>query len=146
MGGPSGGGVLDLNVTFVIQLINLLITLVLVNWLLVRPVRAIIAKRRAGCDELTRQTESFVSRAANDAAEYEKALRAAREEGGDARRRAREDALARREAMLAEASVSAADLVRLERESARADSERAGAALTARVDQLADDVVRKLLA
>jgi F-type H+-transporting ATPase subunit b len=138
--------VLDLNVTFVIQLINLLITLVLVNWLLVRPVRAIIAKRRAGCDDLARQAESFVSRAAHDASEYEKALRAAREEGGDTRRQAKEDALVRREAMLASASVSAADLVRLERESARADSERAGVALAARVDQLADDIVRKLLA
>jgi len=138
--------VLDLNVTFVFQLINLVIALILVNYLLVQPVRAIIAKRKAGRDELTRQIDSFASRATHDAEQYEKTLRAAREEGGTVRRQAREEALARQQDMLAAAGVEAADLVRRERERARDDSERADAALTARVDQLAADVVRKLLA
>ena len=137
---------LDLNVTFLIQLINLVVTLLLVNYLLVRPVRAIIAKRKADRDDLTRQADSFVSRAAHDVEHYEKTLRLAREEGGAIRRQAREDALARQQDMLAATGVEAADLVRQERERARAASERAGTALTAQVEQLAADVVRKLLA
>ena len=137
---------LDFNVTFVIQLINLLITLILINYLLVRPVRAIIAKRKAGRDDLAGQIDSFVSRAAQDAGHYEKTLRAAREEGGALRRQAREDAQARQQEMLAHAGAEAADLVRGERERVRGDSERADAALNARVDQLATDVIRKLLA
>jgi F-type H+-transporting ATPase subunit b len=137
--------VLDLNVTFVIQLINLAIALVLVNSLLVRPVRAVIAKRKAGRDDLAREIDAFVSRAAQDADHYEKTLRAAREEGGAMRRRAREEALAGQEDMLAAAGAEAALFVREARERARGDSERASAALAGQTDQLAADVVRKLL-
>jgi len=138
--------VLDLNVTFVIQLINLLITLVLVNYLLVRPVREIIARRKAGSDDMTRQIDAFVSRAAQDAAQYESSLRAAREEGGAIRRQAREAALAKQQYMLAAAAAEAAEIVRLEREHAHGDSERAASVLNDQVDALAADVTRKLLA
>ena len=137
---------LDFNVTFVIQLITLMIALILINYLLVRPVRAIIAKRKAGRDELTQQIGSFLDRAVLNAEHYEKNLHAAREEGGAIRRQAKEDALARQQAMLAAANVEAADLMRREHERARDDSERADAVLTAQVDQLAADVIRKLLA
>ena len=137
---------LDLNVTFVIQLINLLITLVLINYLLVRPVRDVIARRKAGSDNISRQIDDFVSRAARDAAQYESSLRAARDEGGAIRRQAREDALATQQNMLAAAAAKAADLARLERERACGDSDRAKSALAAQVDSLAADVARKLLA
>ena len=137
---------LDLNVTFLIQLINLVVTLVLVNLLLVRPVRDIIAKRKAGRDDLRQRIDSFLSRAAHDADTYEKTLRAAREEGSDLRRRAREEGVDQQGALLAAAGLEAADLMRQERDRVQAESDQAGNALAARVDELADDVMRKLLA
>ena len=137
---------LDLNVTFLIQMLNLVVTIFLINYLLVRPICAIMAKRKAGNADMTRQIDSFVSRAALDAEHYEKTLRTANEEGGAMRRQAREDALVRQQSVLAASSAEALDLVRRERERAHADSERAEVVLRSQVDQLAADVMRKLLA
>lgn len=43
---------INIDITLLIQLVNFLIALAIINYLIVRPVRGIIARRRAQNDEL----------------------------------------------------------------------------------------------
>lgn len=52
---------IELNFTLVIQLINFLITLVVLNWLLVAPIRKIIRERKQKQETLSADVDSFVS-------------------------------------------------------------------------------------
>jgi F-type H+-transporting ATPase subunit b len=138
--------VLDINVTFGIQIVNFLITVLLVNYLLIRPVRGIIAQRRACRDDLQQKIETCAARTAEDAAAYEKVLGEARAECERLRRQGREEALERQNALLARANREAADHMREERERLREESRRASDALTAAVRELGDEAVARLLA
>lgn len=137
---------LDIDVTFLIQLVNLLITLVVVNHLLIRPVREILAKRRAARADLHQRITSLTDRASADADVYEKTLRTAREEGGRLRREARAAGLTRQGEMLAVAGREAAEFIRAERTRAEGESREAATVLSKQVNKLADAVANKLLA
>lgn len=54
---------INIDITLLIQLVNFLVTLVIINYLIVRPVRGVIARRRAANDELKEKAESLAGEA-----------------------------------------------------------------------------------
>ncbi len=137
---------IDLNVTFVIQLINFVVALVLINYVLIRPVRTIILKRKALRDELIGKARTFAEQTLEDAAKYEDTLRAAREEGARIRHALREEGLAQQSRTLTAANAAAAEFIQQERDRAAQEAEQARKDLDAQVKPLADAMAAKLLA
>ena len=137
---------IEINITFVIQLINFVVILILINYVLIRPVRDIIQKRKAIRYELLRKAHEFADQATAETSIYEDALRTAREEGAKMRQALREEGLAQQAERIATANEQAATLFQQERERAAREAEQAGQALSGQIKTLADGVVLKLLA
>ena len=70
---------LDFDITLLFQLANFLIALFLLNKLLIKPVREVLAKRRRIIDDMTGEAVSFETQAEKSLADYEAALQRARE-------------------------------------------------------------------
>jgi len=71
--------------TIFIQMANFLITLVVLNYLLIKPVREQIAARKALTSGYAADIEAFSSKASEKLSGYEAALAEARVQAGDAR-------------------------------------------------------------
>lgn len=82
----------DINITTVIQLVNFIITLVVLDFLLIKPVRSIIQKRRGLASAMIAETEDFSASAKEKLENYEAALAKAKEEAASIRERMKEEA------------------------------------------------------
>ena len=136
---------ISLDITLLFQLVNFLVTLALLNWLIIGPVRRAMAERRARSDGLRGDTGSLNDEAARKLEAYEARLLRARAEMAAVRDEAKQagekDAQGRLESAGEEARVirrEAAD--RLHAESADARRE-----LDAQVGDYARLAVDKLL-
>lgn len=76
---------LDLNITLLFQLVNFFIALYVLNILLIRPVRNIMAERKAKMDGLTGDAEGFERDAASRLENYQAELAHARQAAGQTR-------------------------------------------------------------
>ena len=65
----------DLNITLWIQLANFLVTLVVLNYLLISPIRKIIRKRKDNVEGLIGEIEAFTAEKQQLLDEYESELR-----------------------------------------------------------------------
>ena len=65
---------IDINITAAIQLVNFLVTLAALNYLLIRPVRETIRKRKELMSGLGREIDGFLEEAQTRLAGYEAAL------------------------------------------------------------------------
>ena len=99
---------LDINITLLIQLVNFLVTLIVLNFLLIKPIRDIVKKRRDLAAGMLTDSEDFISDAAVKLENYNAALT-----------KAKEEAVAAREAYKNEARVKESDIL----EAARADAQ-----------------------
>ena len=54
---------INIDITLLIQLVNFLISLAIINYLIIRPIRGILARRRAENDQLRGNAESLESEA-----------------------------------------------------------------------------------
>ena len=128
-----------------IQLINFIITIVVLNYLLIRPVRSQIAARNSLIGGYAAQVEQFTTEASKKLSDYEAALAAARTEATAAREALKEEGQEREQALLAEAQADAQAFVQRERERTAADAKAAMGSLLAQVDVFAGKAVAKIL-
>ena len=70
---------LDLNITLLFQLVNFFVALILLNVLLIRPIRNIIRQRKSVMDGMGSEAASFEEQAAQRLADYEAQLQGARQ-------------------------------------------------------------------
>jgi F-type H+-transporting ATPase subunit b len=99
----QGFAMLDINLTLFIQLANFLITMAALNFLLIRPVRDMIKKRRALASKLLQEADSFAQEAEKRLDGYEKALAEARRKGAASRDAKKEEGMGQESAILARA-------------------------------------------
>ncbi|HIU17286.1 MAG TPA: ATP synthase F0 subunit B [Candidatus Avidesulfovibrio excrementigallinarum] len=136
---------IDLDLTLFIQLFNFFVTLVVLNVLLIRPVREIIRKRRETTAALTAEADGFLTRANTALENYESALRTAREEGGALRRQAREEAENGGQRVLAEAHADAHRVISQKREATMDEVRKGREALRADIPSLTAGIFDKLV-
>ena len=96
--------------TFVAQICNLMIQLVIFKKLLLNPVKKVIAERKAKADSQIADAEKFRTEAEAMKAEYEQNLQNARTEANQIVAAAQKTAAARSEELLGEARAQAAAL------------------------------------
>lgn len=131
---------LDINVTFLIQLGFFLAFMVIVNLFLFRPMRAYLARRQRAIDNLRATAGGSEAELAQLSGEYSRRIGEAREEMLGCRGSARKDSLGKQRALLEEAKrlsiieVDAAeDELAKEVAAARAHLERESRALAAAI-------------
>lgn len=136
---------IDLDITFFFQLVNFLVTLVVLNAILIRPVRGIIRQRRDKMAGLLGQSEQFAGQADAKLKNYEAALARARAEGAAERDVARAGGVAREQEILADAGRRAQDYLETSRQEVAAQVETAMETLKGQVDALAAKATAKVL-
>lgn len=136
---------IEINITAVIQLVNFLVTLVVLNYLLIRPVRNILRQRREKTEGLNREIESFVQEAKTHLNEYEAALAKARDEANTNRKAAKDEAEVAEKAILAQAAKEAQATLQGRQAALREESGNAYAALKAQIPAYAEAAVGRLI-
>lgn len=116
---------LDLNITLLFQLANFFIALVVLNILLIRPVREIIKKRNGIMDGMAAEADAFNAEAAEKLNAYEAELARARQEAGLTREESRQSGLSEQQDIVGEAQQSARQLLAENRTALRGQAEAA---------------------
>ena len=116
---------LDLNITLLFQLANFFIALIVLNILLIRPVRDIIKKRNGIMDDMAAAADAFNAEAAEKLNAYEAELARARQEAGLTREEGRQSGLSEQQNIVGEAQQSARQLLAENRSALRGQAEAA---------------------
>ena len=136
---------IDLNITFFFQLVNFLVTLVVLNAILIRPVRGTIRQRRDKMPGLLGESEQYAGQADTKLKNYEATLVKARAEATAERDKARAEGVAREQVILADAGRQAQDYLVKSRQEVAAQVKTAMDALKGQVDALAAKATAKVL-
>jgi len=137
---------IELNITLLIQLVNFLITLVVLNWLIISPIRKVISARRSKLEGLNADASSFAGQTAEKMDNYSALLAAARVSAVAEREAMRTSGL-EMEASLISSAYDQAEAMLAQRH--KEISDEAGAAertLRAQVPALAMKAVERMLA
>ncbi len=136
---------IDLDLTLVVQFINFLIVLVVLNYLLVKPIREIIKTRAESMAKTVEKTEQFTASATDKLKNYEVALAEARAAGTEARLRQKDEGLAEEKKLIEAATRESHDSLAAARKEIEAQSKGAIESLAAQVDDMAAKAVAKIL-
>jgi len=137
---------IDLDYTIFVQFINFVITLVVLNFILIKPVRGIIKKRADTMSNLLDGAEEFNAKAEEKLTGYAKALDEARAQGTAERNTVKDAGLEQEKEILSAASSKAQAKLGEERKAINEEADTATAALKGQVDAMATKVAGKILA
>lgn len=136
---------IDIDITLLFQMVNFIVTLVVLNMLLIRPIRDIVSKRRELASGFLRDAERFSNDAAERLEKYEAALAGTREEGTKEREAQKVAATAEENALLAAAHTEAQDYLQQSREETRKTVAAVTQDLLAQIPALAAQTAARLL-
>ena len=137
---------IDIDITVVIQLVIFLFTIVVLNLLLVKPIREIIKKREAHLSGMLSEAEKFADQADGKMKNYEAELAKARAAGTEERSTFKGQAVEQERAILEQAAgETQAELQKVKAQVAQ-DVEAAMTTLKGQVGALARKAAEKVLA
>jgi len=137
---------IDLNATFFVQLVNFVLILIVLNVILIGPIRRILKKRAEFVASQMEGIESFATAADTKLKDYDKALELARQQATTGRMAMKAEGQAKEKTVLEAASAEAAEKVQAARADIAAQSDAARKALQASVSGLASKAMAKVLA
>ncbi len=108
---------IELNITFFIQLVNFLILLAVLNLILYRPIRGVLKKRADHSSLCLQDTEKFLKLANERLAKYESEMDKARKKGLELRQGMKDEAYEAEKELLASATQNAASQLQTTKES-----------------------------
>jgi F-type H+-transporting ATPase subunit b len=144
-GAEGGGGLIELNRTLLVQVINFLVLLGLLYVVAYKPLVGTLAARSAAIKQQLAEAEVARQQAQRQLAEFEGRLQAAQAEAQALRERALREAAETRERLTAEARAEAARLLEAARAEIEQDVRRARAELRAQVGTLAVEIAERLI-
>lgn len=139
------GNIIDLNVTLFIQLANFLITIVVLNYLLIKPVRDQIAARGAFTASYTADIEKFTAEASEKITAYEAALADARSQASVNRDAIKAQGLTKEQELLQVAQADAQNFLRDSRKETANEAKKAMKTLLSQVNDYAAQAMAKIL-
>ncbi len=137
---------IDLNITVWIQLVNFLITLVVLNYLLISPIRKIIRKRKDNAEGLLGEIEAFNAESQQLLDEYDSEIRKARGAAVIYRKDGKTMGELERARIFEAANKDAQAELRMTQSAVRADSAKALRALQGKMREFTEAAMSKLLA
>ncbi|MGE4298237.1 MAG: hypothetical protein AB7E47_09440 [Desulfovibrionaceae bacterium] len=136
---------IDLDITALIQLVNFIVTLVVLNLLLVKPIRGVIRKRAEQMAGLAKEADGFASSAEEKVKKYEAALDDARAKAAVEREALKAAGLEKEKDILGAANAAAATTLGAAREDVVKQVKSAKESLMGQVVPLAEKAAGKLL-
>ncbi len=136
---------IDLNITFFIQLVNFFIVLLLLNLILYKPIRGMLRKRAEIMNQKVEDVEGFNSRADEKLKTYEKELEKARLKAQELRQEKKNEGLDSEKQIVQAASEEASTILQSAREKAKKEKESALTALKKQVDKFAGHAADRIL-
>ena len=136
---------IDLNITLAIQIVNFIIALIVLNFVLVRPIRVVLKQRRDLVSGLLSETSKFNEESSWRLKKYESDLDAARSQASEQRETIKQQGIAFEANTLENAQNEAQSVLQKSRKDVEQEAGKAMLALRARVDLLAGKVVAKVL-
>ena len=136
---------LDLNITLLFQLANFLIALIVLNELLIRPIRQIIRQRRELMDGMRGEAEKFEDEAVQRLEKYEAALVEARRDAARQCDAGRAAGAAEQQQLVSEAQKKAQEILAQTRREREAEARDTLAALRGQVSALSARTAEKVL-
>ncbi|MDY6852282.1 MAG: ATP synthase F0 subunit B [Thermodesulfobacteriota bacterium] len=136
---------IDLDVTFFYQFVNFVIILIVLNFLLVRPIRDIIKKRNDVLAGYVSEAERFTAEADEKLKNYNAALDEAKAAGVEERNQFKDQGTAEEQGIVQAAGDEALAALKAERGEIASESGTARDALKGQVGALASQMVDKVL-
>lgn len=136
---------ISLDITLFIQMINFIVTLVLINFLLVSPIRRIIRERKQLMQSRQAEADGLFNDAGKLLADYEARLASARQAAVARRNEQQEKAHKEEQSLLSGAMAQAEAYLRDARAELKKEADNAREKLKADVDGLATMAVAKVL-
>ncbi len=136
---------IELNVTFFIQLVNFLIVLLLLNLVLYKPIRGMLRKRAEIMAQKVSQVEAFTGSAEEKMKTYEAELDKARIKAQEIRSDYKGEGFARENEIVDAASGEAVSFVKSARDKVSKEKESAIAKLKKEIDKFAAKATEKIL-
>ncbi len=136
---------IELNLSFVIQLINFGILVLVLNIFLYKPIRKVLADRRQVIDSAREKTASVDEEVQGKMAQYEARLHAAKAEAGTRRAEALKLAQAEETAVLEKARKQASESLASIREKVAKEAGEARELLKKQAEILSGDICEKIL-
>jgi F-type H+-transporting ATPase subunit b len=137
--------VIELNLSFVIQLINFGILVLVLNVFLYKPIRKVLADRRQVIDSAREKTESVDAEVQIKMNQYEARLQAAKTEAGARRAEALKLAQSEEAVVLEKARIQAADSLASIRGRVAREAGEARELLKKQAEALSGDICEKIL-
>lgn len=132
--------------TFVAQICNLMIQLVILKKFLLEPVKKVIAERKALADSAIGDAEAAKAEAVAAKAEYEKSLAEAKAQANDIVAAAQKTATARSEAIVGEARAAAAQIKEKAQEDIALEKKKAINQVKDEIGDMAMEIASKVVA
>ncbi len=101
---------IEVNITLLFQIVNFVIGLLIINHFIVKPLREVIAKRRAAFSSLEGDASGLDSKAKSKLVEYEARLQKVRAEVTNAREESKNQAFAKAQAINSDAADKAREI------------------------------------
>lgn len=136
---------LDLNITLLIQLGNFLITIIVLNILLIRPLRKVMRERRELMDGLGSDAEGFETKAKARLDNYEAQLAEARRQAAANREEGRGEGMREQQAVLDSAQKEAQGILAEARAKLDAEAQNSLAELRGRVGDYSQQLAARVL-
>lgn len=138
------GNIIEVDVTIFIQLANFLLTVVVLNYLLIKPIRKQIANRREFALAHTAEIEAFTADADGKLASYESALSEARTAAAVTREQIKTEGRAKEQEIIGTAQKDAQNFLRGARDDVSRESKAAMDALMRQIDGFAAKAASKI--
>lgn len=136
---------IDFNATLFIQFANFIFLMVILNFILYRPLRKVIHQRRDVIEGSHAKADELAGKIAAQTAEYEAGLNQARAKGNEEKNALREAALEREKKLLQEAQEAATQSRASVRDEIAREMVAARKSLQDEVDAIGRDAASKLL-
>lgn len=137
---------ISLDITFLIQLINFFISLFIINSLIIKPIRGVIARRKAIIDADNQDTESFTQKMNAHNLQYEERLQAVRMQMAKERDEYKKNAEDVARGVLGKANDEARAIRQESTQKIQSESREALQALQANVSSYSQEALAKILA
>ena len=136
---------IELNVTFFIQLVNFLIVLLLLNLILYKPIRGMLKKRAEIMSQKVSEVEDFSSSAEEKMKAYETELDKARVKAQEIRADFKSEGFSKESEIVDAASGEAMSIVKAAREQVSKEKETAVSTLKKQVEDFAAKATERIL-
>lgn len=137
---------ISLDITFLIQLVNFLVSLIIINALIIKPIRKNMAQRQAIIDADKKETNDFTSKIEAQQVLYDERLRAVRVEVTKQRESIKLDAEGSAQQKLQQANDKARVLRQESTQKIQGESQEAMSILQNKISSYTQEALTKILA